>query len=67
MEKKFISNDMLTYRVWNELKPLLTKNGIKIIDEYEGKKCMLVKYLVNDEEYELINRLTKKVEYMLDI
>ena len=67
MEKKFISNDMLTYRVWNELKPLLTKNGIKIIEEYEGKKCMLVKYLVNDEEYELINRLTKKVEYMLDI
>lgn len=43
MEKKFISNDMLTYRVWNELKPLLTKNGIKIIEEYESKKCMLVK------------------------
>ena len=67
MEKKFISNDMLTYRVWNELKPLLIKNGIKIIEEYEGKKCMLVKYLVNDEEYELINRLIKKIEYMLDI
>lgn len=67
MKKKFISNDALAFRVWNELKPLLTKNGIKIIEEYKGKKCMLVKYLVNDEEYELINRLTKKVEYMLDI
>lgn len=67
MEKKFISNDMLTYRVWNELKPLITKNGIKIVKEEEGKKYIYVEYLVNFEEYELINRLTKKVEYMLDI
>lgn len=38
MKKKFISNDALAFRVWNELKPLLTKNGIKIIEEYKGKK-----------------------------
>ncbi len=60
MEKKFISNDILTYRVWNELKPLITKNGIKIVKEEEGKKYIYVEYLVNFEEYELINRLTKK-------
>lgn len=70
MEKKFISNDILTYRVWNELKPLITKNDIKIVKEEEGKKYIYVEYLVNFEEYELINRLTKKkkkkkVEYML--
>lgn len=43
MKKKFISNDALAFRVWNELKPLLTKNGIKIIEEYKGKKMYVSK------------------------
>lgn len=67
MEKKFISCDMVSYRLWNELKPLITKNGIEIVKEEKGKKYVYVEYSVNNETYELINRLTKKVEYMLDI
>lgn len=67
MEKKFISCDMVSYRLWNELKPLITKNGIEIVKEEEYKKYIYVEYFVNYEEYELVNRLIKEVENMLDI
>lgn len=67
MEKKFISCDMVSYRLWNELKPLITKNGIEIVKEEEYKKYIYVEYFVNSEKYELVNRLTKEVENMLDI
>ena len=67
MEKKFISCDMLSYRVWNELVLLLAENGIVIYKMECGKKYIYVEYLVNKQEYELINKLTKKVEDMLDI
>lgn len=67
MEKKFISCDMLPYNVWNELVLLLAENGIVIYKMEGGKKYIYVEYLVNKQEYELINKLTKKVEDMLDI
>ena len=67
MEKKFISCDMLSYRVWNELALLLAKNGIVIYKMEGGKKCIYVEYLVNKQEYELVNKLTRKVQNMLDI
>lgn len=67
MEKKFISCDMLSYRVWNELVVLLAQNGITIYKMQGGKKYIYVEYLVDKQEYELINKLTKKVEDMLDI
>lgn len=67
MEKKFISCDMLSYRVWNELVLLLVKNGIVIYKMERGSKYIYVEYLVNSEEYELVNKLTKQVENMLDI
>ena len=62
MEKKFISCDMVSYRLWKELKPLIIKNGIEIIKEEEYKKYIYVEYFVNSEEYELVNRLIKEVE-----
>lgn len=65
--KTFISCDMLTYRVWGELKPLLLKRGIKIVTEEKGNKYVYVEYSVNNDTYELINKLVKKVENMLDI
>ena len=40
MEKKFISCDMVSYRLWNELKPLITKNGIEIIKEKEVENML---------------------------
>lgn len=67
MEKKFISCDMLSYRVWNELVPLLGKKGIIIYKMEGGSKYIYVEYLVNSEEYELVNKLTRKVQNMLDI
>ncbi len=67
MEKKFISCDMVSYRVWNELALLLAKNGIVIYKMEGGSKYIYVEYLVNSEEYELVNKLTRKVENMLDI
>jgi transcriptional regulator CtsR len=67
MEKKFISCDMLSYRVWNELVVLLAQNGIVIYKMEGGKKYIYVEYLVNKEEYELVNKLTRKVQNMLDI
>lgn len=67
MEKKFISCDMVSYRLWNELKLLITKNGIEIVKEEEYKKYIYVEYFVNSKEYELVNRLIKEVENMLDI
>lgn len=67
MENKFISCDMVSYRLWNELKPLITKNGIEIVKEEEYKKYIYVEYFVNSEEYELVNRFIKEVENMLDI
>lgn len=67
MEKKFISCDMLSYRTWNELVLLLAKNGIIIYKMERGSKYLYVEYLVNSEEYELVNKLTKQAENMLDI
>lgn len=67
MEKRFISCDMLSYRAWNELVLLLAKNGIVIYKMEDYKKCIYVEYLVNKYEYELVNKLTRKVENMLDI
>lgn len=67
MENKFISCDMLSYRVWNELVVLLAQNGIVIYKMQGGKKYIYVEYLVNKQEYELVNKLTKQVENMLDI
>lgn len=67
MEKKFVSCDMLSYHVWNELVVLLAQNGIVIYKMENGKKYIYVEYLVNKEEYELVNKLTRKVQNMLDI
>lgn len=58
---------MLSYRVWNELVLLLAKNGIVIYKMERGSKYIYVEYLVNSKEYELVNKLTKQVENMLDI
>lgn len=44
MEKKFVSCDMVSYRLWNELKPLITKNGIEIVKEEEYKKYIYIEY-----------------------
>lgn len=66
MEKRFTSCDMLTHDVWNELKPLLIENGLKILKAEEAK-CVYVEFDVNQQEYERINHLIDLVERKLNI